>query len=115
MDIVKRFDIWTANIAVREKSCIQNGFRPVIIVSNDIANTHSSVVTIVPLTSKNKKPLPTHVLIDGQGLAKPSTVLCEQVTSIDKFDLCRCIGHVEKSEDREAICHAIGIQLSMAA
>lgn len=39
----------------------QQGGRPVIVVSNETCNKFSPTVTIVPLTTKDKKPLPTHV------------------------------------------------------
>lgn len=57
------------------------GGRPGIIVSNDIGNEHSDVVEIVYLTTKEKKPMPTHVQIE---CTAPSTALCEQVHSISK-------------------------------
>ena len=31
---------------------VQGGVRPVIVVSNNKANTYSSVITVVPLTSR---------------------------------------------------------------
>lgn len=39
----------------------QRSGRPGIIVSNDLANKHSPNVSVVYLTSQEKKPLPTHV------------------------------------------------------
>lgn len=43
---------------------LQSGFRPVIIVSNNLANEYSSVITILPMTSRTeKKKMPTHVVI----------------------------------------------------
>jgi len=35
--------------------------RPALIVSNELCNKHSPAVEIVYLTTKEKKPLPTHV------------------------------------------------------
>lgn len=40
------------------KGSLQTGLRPVIVVSNDAGNYFSSVVTVVPLTSKKKKNYP---------------------------------------------------------
>lgn len=33
-------------------NCKQSGIRPAVIVSNNRANKHSPVITVVPLTSK---------------------------------------------------------------
>ena len=41
------------------------GIRPVVIVQNDVANKYSPTVIVVPITSKNKKNIPTHIRIDG--------------------------------------------------
>ena len=39
----------------------QGGYRPAIIVSNNLNNLHSSTVEVVYLTTKPKHNLPTHV------------------------------------------------------
>ena len=108
---MKRFEVWQANLPCRDNSSIQQGCRPIIIVSNDHANQHSPVVTVVPLTSKAKKALPTHVTFVIKGLTRVSTALCEQVTSIDKNVLSRCIGYVDDPSLRRALCHALSVQL----
>ena len=59
---------------------IESG-RPAVVVSNNLANKHSGVVSVVWLTTAEKKPLPTHCPIMCR---EPSTALCEQVTSIAK-------------------------------
>lgn len=59
----------------------QRGERPALIVSNDTANEHAPVVTVVWLTTQEKKPLPTHCEVKG---TEKSTALCENVTTISK-------------------------------
>ena len=56
------------------------------IMSNDTANLHSGIVTVVPLTSKLKKSyLPTHVILADECPAlEPSMVLGEQLTTVGK-------------------------------
>ena len=56
--------------------------RPAIIVSNDKNNTYSETVEIVYLTTAEKKPMPTHVVIETMG--KQSTPLCEAIYTVDK-------------------------------
>lgn len=79
---------------------IQNGTRPAIIVSNDVANNYSPLVNIVPLTSNlNKKPLPVHCEIISSPVA--SIALCEQVMPINKEDLLDCVGECRGFEIRQ--------------
>ena len=60
---IKRGDLYYADLDPTIGS-EQDGFRPVLVVQNNIGNAHSPTVIIVPLTTKIKKNnLPTHVLI----------------------------------------------------
>lgn len=77
----------------------QAGFRPCVIVSNEIANKHSPTVTAVPLTTRQKKPLPTHAIIHATGYT--STALCEQVLSVSKERLQNYIGSCTEQEMRD--------------
>lgn len=56
--------------------------RPAIIVSNEKNNAYSDTVEIVYLTTAEKKPMPTHVVIETMG--KQSTALCEAIYTVDK-------------------------------
>lgn len=62
----------------------QGGTRPVLIVQNNAGNTYSPTTIIVPITSQKKPKLPTHVDIK---LNEPSTIMCEQIKTIDKTRL----------------------------
>ena len=53
-DSVRNFDIWLAALPETGDS-VQHGTRPVIVVSNDMANRYSPVISIVPLTSNLNK------------------------------------------------------------
>lgn len=93
---------------------IQSGLRPVLIVSNDMANQYSTVITILPITSKiEKKYLPTHVRLKGCGMVRQSIILAEQITSINKSRLIRYMGSIKKTEYEGKVKQAIGIQLSL--
>lgn len=48
---IKRGDNIIADLGQHETS-IQSGIRPCVVMSNDMANKHSLVITVVPLTSK---------------------------------------------------------------
>ena len=85
-------ELWLANLPVTPGH-VQHGTRPVVIVSNDVANNFSPIVTAVPLTSNRKAAtLPTHVCLHGYGLAATSIAKCEQVMALDKSCLIRRLG-----------------------
>ena len=73
------------------------GFRPVIIIQNDLGNLHATTVIAVPLTASPKRALPTHVSIPAGegGLRRASTALCEQVRTLEKSRLGRHIGTLD--------------------
>ena len=76
-----RGQVWWQKPTTIKQPGIQNDGRPVIIISNNTCNRFSPAITVVPLTTADKKPLPTHVKMlmeDG----KISTVLCEQLRTI---------------------------------
>ncbi len=73
----------------------QKGYRPAIIVSNNVFNQNTRMVIVCPITS-NEKEFPTHYLLKDSIKVKGS-VLCEHIRSID-FDI-RNLKFVEKSSD----------------
>ena len=65
----------------------QQGFRPVLILQNDIGNKHSPTTIIAPISTKNYtgKYLPTHIKVTQFNKIRPnSIVLLEQIRTIDK-------------------------------
>ena len=116
MNTLLQYDICFAHLPLREGSHIQGGCRPAIVVSNNMANKYSPVITIVPLTSKfRKRPLPTHVTLFADGLTTASTALCEQLMTIDKSQIIRRVGTVSAPEDRAALNRALAVQFGMMA
>ena len=93
----------------------QGGFRPVLVVQNDIGNKYSPTVIISAITSQiEKSRLPTHVELPAQlsGLERDSVVLLEQVRTIDKKRLKRRVSRLE--EDIMAkIDEALGISVGL--
>lgn len=90
---VKRGQVYIADLG---QGCgsEQQGIRPVLIVQNDKGNYYSNTVLVVPITSAHKKSIPTHVsLMKGTGgLTKDSTLVVEQMRTVDKSRLRNCIG-----------------------
>lgn len=75
----------------------QSGYRPVLVVQNDIITKTSPEVLVVPLTSKIKHPdWFSHIYLGKQfGLAYPSMALCEQIVPVEKSKLKYYIGTVD--------------------
>jgi mRNA interferase MazF len=91
---VKRGDIFFADLSPVVGS-EQDGLRPVLVVQNDFGNKYSPTVIVLPITSKEKTNLPTHIPIDGVGLKKNSYILTEQIRTLDKSRLKDKIGSVD--------------------
>ena len=86
---IRRGDILWADLGMFPTTSVQGGVRPVIVVSNNKANTYSSVITVVPLTSRiyKKRYLPTHVFIskyDMTGIRKGSLALRSEERRVGK-------------------------------
>lgn len=109
----KHGQIWMCHIHASEGS-IQNGYRPVFVLSNNKNNTYAPTVNVIPLTSKmNKRKLPVHVELwdfEQYGLQKPSTLLIEQMTTVAIVDLDVCIGEITDPETLRKITGAMSVQ-----
>ena len=95
----------------------QGGIRPVLIVQNDMGNRHSPTVIVAALTSKSTKAdLPTHVPVPKEmsGLKCDSTILMEQIRTIDRGRLREYIGCLEAEQmlraDR-ALVTSLGVRV----
>ena len=92
------------------------GFRPALIVSNNVANKYSPVVTVIPLTAQVKKKLrqPTHVFLSrtaGYGLKQDSIALAEQLFTVEKSELVRKVGTVKDAATMRKVTRALQVQI----
>lgn len=93
----------------------QKGYRPVLIIQNNVGNKHSPTVIIAAITSRVgvKAKLPTHYFVNTEGgLEAPSIILLEQIRTIDKKRLDSYIGHLSDTHIvniNNAICISLGI------
>ena len=94
---IKRGDIYYADLSPVVGS-EQSGTRPILIIQNDIGNKFSPTIIGVPITSKAKINLPTHIAIEGNkyGLEKDSIILAEQIRTLDKSRLKEKVGRLDK-------------------
>lgn len=80
---------------------VQRGFRPAVVISNDVGNKYSPNVVVLPLTTSLKKVnQPTHVILQAEscGLRYDSMVLCENPQSIPKSALGILISRLGREE-----------------
>lgn len=96
---VRRGDVWLADLGDVLGS-EQGGVRPVMVIQNDTGNRHSPTVIVAAVTGRPKKGLPTHATLgkDGCGLRRDSTVLLEQLRTIDRVRLLKRLGELGDTE-----------------
>lgn len=112
---VLRGDIWLAELidAKYLKAGEQGGFRPVLVVQNNVGNKYSPSVIVLCITSKDKRELPTHMVIPKEeDTALDSVILGEQIKTISKERLNRRIGKLtpaQMDEVNEKILFSLGL------
>ncbi|MGL5436963.1 MAG: type II toxin-antitoxin system PemK/MazF family toxin [Lachnospiraceae bacterium] len=114
---VRRGNIVYVDFKRNNDSCKQGGIRPAYVISNDKCNKNSSVVTVIPMTSRHKKMyLPTHIDIgkaDAEGLKCNSVALIEQIISVDKKDIKKVVGFVKSDMKIREIEIGLSIQCGL--
>lgn len=93
---ISRGDIYYADLSPVVGS-EQGGIRPVLVVQNNMGNRYSPTVIVAAITScTTKAKIPTHVAISKEesGLRCDSTILLEQVRTIDRSRLKEYIGRL---------------------
>ena len=78
----------------------QGGVRPAVVMQNDQGNLYSPTTIVCPLSSQTKYMKATHVLLtpEDADLLKHSTVLCEQVRTIDKSRIKRRVAKINNPQ-----------------
>lgn len=93
----------------------QNGYRPVVVIQNDVGNKHSptTIVAAVSTQIKSKAKLPTHFYVSHDcGLVQPSIIMLEQIRTIDKTRMDKYIGKLSESEIL-GLNHALAISIGL--
>lgn len=90
---IKRGDIFIADFNEATGS-VQSGLRPVVVIQNNTGNRFSSTVIVATITSKiqKKREMPTHIVVDVDGLINESIVQLEQIATIDKKQVLNFVG-----------------------
>ena len=115
-----RGDIWFADLGEHPKGCVIGKCRPVLIISNNKGNQCGNTITVLPITSGEKHlHLPTHIEVFPENFIcwnyhiKHSTVLVEQITTLDKRALRSFVGRINSKTIIEKIQNAIKVQLGI--
>ncbi len=110
---VRRGDIYWVDLGTPRGS-EQGGRRPALIIQNDTGNVSSPTTIIAAITSKKKASYPFHVDISAleSGLPQDSTILLEQLHTINKDQLISRAGSLSSTKMRE-IDKALQISLGL--
>lgn len=95
----------------------QAGYRPVLVIQNDVGNAFAPTVIVAALTtSLPPRPYPTEVRLSAgtAGLAQDSAIRLDQIRTLDKRRLEHYIGQVD-SPIIEQVDKAIKVSLGLSA
>lgn len=109
---VKRGDIYYIRDTRQSIGSEQRADRPAVIVSNDVNNKHSGVYEVVYMTTQPKTDLPTHFITTSA--LRPSTVLCEQISSVYEDRIGEWIGTLTPDE-MKALDQCLAVSIGLKA
>ena len=117
----KQYEIWFAELGDHYGTSVQSGNRPVLVISNDVANCNSPIITVIPLSSKLKKlELPVHIVLTEDECEmlrdehlEDSILLVEQITTIDKTALFNRFCRVTSTQKKHEIEATVKKQFAM--
>mgnify|MGYP001560229226 FL=1 len=81
------------------KGSEQKGIRPALVIQNNVYNKYSPITIVAPITSKlYKKEYPTNVSLSKEDskLGRDSTILLNQIKTIDKSRIIKKISSLSK-------------------
>lgn len=92
---MKQGEIWNVNLD-QVKGSEQAGYRPVVILSGNLANQYLRTLIVCPLTTKIKEYKGNPILVPNikNGLAAESEVLVFHIRSVSKDRLISRMGEV---------------------
>lgn len=92
----------------------QGGIRPCLIIQNDACNYHSPTVIVATMTTQKKNDLPTHVRASKEDycLNTNTTILLEQLRTIDKSRLRDFVGRLSDNT-MQKVDEALHISLAL--
>ena len=107
---IRRGDIYYVRENKDAVGSEQKGYRPAIVISNNVGNKHSKIKQVVYITTKNKNEIPTHVVINSAKYT--SIAICEQIFSVSDERIEKYVGHCTE-EEMEKIDKALMISIGL--
>ena len=102
LNSLRRGDVVFMDLPKNENSSVQYGLRPCVIMSNQKAINSSTVLNVLPITSKNKRCNKLHIPVSREcGLKLDSIVLAEQILTVSKNLIKNKIGKVPDDKMKE--------------
>lgn len=113
---IKRSEIWLVNLISGCENELK-GKHPCIVLSNSKICLHSSLLNIIPITSKKDSSSLSHIKIGCEtGLDKESIAVCEQTKVVSREEFLYKIGEISNTkmmEIRVAINRTLGFDDSL--
>lgn len=97
MRIINRGEIYYTNLELVTGS-EQGGYRPVVVLQNNVGNFYSPTTIVAAITSRLKTNMPTHVHIENECLPCNSVILLEHIRTVDKSRLDDYVGKLTDEE-----------------
>ena len=93
----------------------QKGTRPVLIVSNEEFNQAMPNITVLPLTSTQRRLYPSEILLPAERAGQPSEsiVMAHQIRTISKQRLGKVVGYLDDIQLRHEVRQAIEEHLDL--
>jgi len=93
----------------------QKGIRPVIIVSNEEFNQAMPNVTVLPLTSTQRRLYPSEVILPERKAGQPlkSIIMAHQIRTISKQRLGKLMGYLDEAQFRNEVQKAVREHLDL--
>lgn len=93
---MKKYEIYYCDLSPVVGS-EQGGYRPCVIIQNDVGNRYSPTIIVAACTtSKTKSRVPTHFFTKVNNI--DNVVLCEQLRTIDKSRVKNYVGEIPENE-----------------
>lgn len=110
----KRGEIYWFDFGVNTGS-VQNGYRPALVIQASNFNENSPTTIIAAITTADKgQYLPSHIFLgENYGLDRPSTVMLEQIRTVNQEELGTYIGVIEDEQMLKTIAKGIKKTLGM--
>ena len=112
-DRVQRGDVYFADLEPTVGS-ETGGVRPVVILQNNDGNSYGPTVIAAVTTRARKQPNPSHVFLGAEsgGLTADTTILLEQIRTLDRQRLRQYLGHIDDDVMNRinlAAIHSLGL------